>query len=254
MSNRDNDMPEGGARRSNGEHVPESSIARQLSEMARSLQAEPNSDDVVQAIVTAAVDNVPGAEYAGITLVSSRGDLSTPAATDELVREIDRLQYRTSQGPCLSSAREHVTVRADDLRTDSRWPEFASQAAATGILSMLCVQLFVREGSLGALNMYSRSANSFGTDSEDIGLLLAAHAAVAMVGVERESNLRTALGSRDTIGQAKGILMERHKIGANAAFQLLIRASQESNRKLSAIAEMVSTTGQDLTRENIRDF
>lgn len=244
---------EDSARRSTGDHTSHG-VAQQLSEMARALEAEPTADEVLEAIVAAAVANVPGAQYAGITLVSKRGVLTTPAATDDLVCRIDQVQYTAQQGPCLSSAREHVTVRADDLSTDDRWPEFASQAARIGVRSMLCVQLFVRDDSLGALNMYAQGTEAFDPESEDIGLLLAAHAAVALVGVEREGNLRTALGTRDTIGQAKGVLMERHKIGANAAFQLLIRASQESNRKLSAIAEMVATTGQDLTEENIRTF
>lgn len=253
MSDDRAEEPANVARLSSGDS-PAEGIARQLSDMARSLQAEPTSDQLLQAIVVAAVANVPAAEYAGITLVSRHGGVTTPAATDEIVRIIDRLQYETGEGPCLSAAYEHRTMRADDLSTETRWPQFAARAAEAGIRSMLSFQLFVRDDTLGSLNLYSREPGVFTAESEDMGLLLAAHAALAMVGAQREGNLRTALTSRDVIGQAKGILMERHKIGANAAFQLLIRASQENNRKLSAIAEMVSTTGQELTRENIREI
>ena len=238
--------------RSGGGDSAGDKVAGQLAKMARSLRAEPAPEKVLQSIVDAAAENVPGADYAGITLVSKRDQVSTPANSDELVTEIDRLQATTQQGPCLSSAREHKTVRSDDLSGETRWPEFSSAAAEAGVLSMLCLQLFVEDDALGALNLYSREPHAFTDESEDIGLLLAAHAAVAMIAVQREGNLRAALSSRDVIGQAKGILMERHKIGGDLAFQLLIRASQDNNRKLAAIAEMVVTTGEDLTRANIR--
>ena len=244
---------DGQAVRSSGE-PPDPGLAHQVSQVARSLQAEPGADRLLQAIVRAAADNVPGADYAGITLVSSRGAVTTPAGTDEVVDRIDALQAETGQGPCLSSAREHKTVRSDDLSVEPRWPEFASRAVEIGVRSMLCFQLFVKDDSVGALNLYSVEPDVFGDESEDIGLLLAAHSAVALAAAMKEGNLRVALTSRDMIGQAKGILMERHKVGSDAAFQLLIRASQTSNRKLSAVAEMVTSTGQDPTTEAIDRF
>jgi GAF domain-containing protein len=217
--------------------------ARQFSELARSLQAEPDLDQTLRSIVTAAVVNVDGADLAGITLVTKGGTLSTPAASDPLVEVIDRLQYEVRQGPCLSSAWDRLTVRADDLRTETRWPAFARRAAELGVLSMLSIQLYVRDEELGALNLYSRTANRFDAEDEDTGLLFASHAAIAMVGAQHETDLTAALVSRDVIGQAKGILMERYRITALAAFGVLVRASQQSNRKLCDIAETLAATG-----------
>ena len=97
---------------------------------------------------------------------------------------------------------------------------------------MLAFQLYVQREDMGALNLYSRHSNSFNATDENIGLLFASHAAIALVGAQHEHTLNAALVSRDIIGQAKGILMERHKITAQAAFNLLIRASQDNNRKL----------------------
>lgn len=227
---------------SRGQRPPANS-ARQFSDLARSLQAEPDLDQTLRSIVSAAVVNIDGADLAGITLVTKNGALSTPAATDELVETIDRVQYEVRQGPCLSSAWERITVLADDLRTETRWPEFARRAADLGVLSMLSIQLYVRDEEMGSLNLYSRTASGFGDDDENIGLLFASHAAVAMVGAQHEHNLIAALVGRDIIGQAKGILMERYQITDTAAFAVLARTSQYSNRKLRDIADTLATTG-----------
>ncbi len=49
--------------------------------------------------------------------------------------------------------------------------------------------------------------------------------------------------SRDLIGQAKGMLMQRFDIGSQQAFELLSRLSQEDNIKLRAVAERLLNTG-----------
>ena len=227
---------------SEGESLP-AGQARQFSELARALQAEPDLDQTLRSIVTAAVANVDGADLAGITLVSKSGALSTPAATEELVREIDRVQYEVRQGPCLSAAWDRLTMLANDLRLETRWPHFARRAADLGVLSMLSFQLYVQDEEMGSLNLYSRKVGAFTGEDENAGLLFASHAAVALVGAQHEHNLIAALVGRDIIGQAKGILMERYKINEMAAFAVLVRTSQSRNRKLRDIAETLATTG-----------
>jgi GAF domain-containing protein len=160
-----------------------------------------------------------------------------------MVEAIDRVQYEVKQGPCLSSAWDSLTVRADDLRTDTRWPDFARRAADLGVLSMLSLQLYVRDEELGSLNLYSRTVESFTADDENTGLLFASHAAIAMVGAQHENDLNTALVGRDIIGQAKGILVERYQITDLAAFAVLVRTSQHNNRKLRDVAETLASTG-----------
>jgi AmiR/NasT family two-component response regulator len=93
------------------------------------------------------------------------------------------------------------------------------------------------------MNVYSRTAGAFDDDSQEIGRMLASHAAVAVAGAEHEENLRRAVDNRDVIGQAKGILMERHKLSADQAFGVLARVSQELNRKLVDIAHELTDTG-----------
>lgn len=130
-----------------------------------------------------------------------------------------------------------------------RWPEFAARAHALGARSMLAIQLYVTDEDLGALNLHSTRLDAFTDESEQVGLLFAAHAAVAMIGAQQQEQLQTAISSRDLIGQAKGILMERYKIGAQEAFQLLVLASQTTNIKLLDVAEYLARTGTLASRK-----
>lgn len=236
------DSAEVGQGRTSGGAAPGPGIAQDMSRLARDLQAESDEQAVRQRIVAAAVREVDGATWAGMTVVKGK-HLSTVAKTADFVAEIDRLQYRAGDGPCLTSLREHITVRSDDLRMETRWPGFSQAAARRGVLAVLAFQLFVERDSLGSLNVYADKPNAF-DDDESIGLLLASHAAIALRGAMTEHNLRVALDSRDLIGQAKGILMERHKVNAQQAFDMLVYASQHQHRKLRDVAEGLTATGE----------
>ena len=215
-----------------------------MSRVARQLQEDHGDvESTLQAITAAAVRTVPHADECGISYVIGRRRIAPRAWTSDLPRTVDALQERLGQGPCLDAVWEHEIVRVDDVAVEERWPEFARQASALGVSSMMCFQLFVAGDHLGALNMYSRTPGAFDDESQDIGLLFASHAAVALAGAEHEENLRTGMGNRDVIGQAKGILMERHKLTADQAFGVLARASQEMNRKLVDIAHELTDTG-----------
>jgi GAF domain-containing protein len=229
------------ARGSSGD-LPGEGLARDLSDLARQLQADSSMESLFDSIVGAVLQEVDAAEYGGISVIQGRR-VHTEAASDELVETIDELQYRAGDGPCLTSLREHITVRSADLETEPRWPGFAREAAGEGIRSMLSFQLFVEGDNLGALNLYATVPDAFTDDDESVGLLLAAHAAIAMKATRNNINLRAALVNRDIIGQAKGILMERLKIDQVEAFRLLSQASKRSNRKLIAIAEELTLTG-----------
>lgn len=212
--------------------------------VARRLQEEHGDvESTLQAITRAAVATVPSAEDCGIIYVVGRKKVESRASTGDLSRNVDALQERLGQGPCIDAAWEHEIVRVDDVGADQRWPEFAKQAPALGVGSMICFQLFVEGDQLGAMNLYAATPGAFDDESQDIGLMLASHAAVALAGAEQEQNLRRGMDNRDVIGQAKGILMERHKLSADQAFGVLTRVSQEMNRKLVDVARELTDTG-----------
>ncbi|MBM9477374.1 GAF and ANTAR domain-containing protein [Nakamurella flavida] len=222
--------------------TPDEGVGAVLSRMARSLQELPDLAQTLQGVVDAAVANIRGADFAGITQIVD-GIPRTTAGTDPLVGAVDEVQYETGQGPCLSAIADQATVSSADLATETRWPDFAQRTVDLGIRSMLAFQLFVRSKDVGALNLYSRAPGAFDAVDEQMGLLLASHAAVALVGAQELGDLQAALVTRDVIGQAKGMLMERFSLSGPAAFQLLVAASQATNRKLRDIAVSIAQEG-----------
>jgi GAF domain-containing protein len=219
------------------------SLAERLSALAQAMQAADSVQSTLDAIVQAAVVTVPGAQYASLSAVRGRREVVTVASTGELARAVDQAQYEAGEGPCLDALYHRASVRLPDLAVESRWPDFVTRARQLAVGSMLAVQLFVEGDELAALNMQSRQAHAFTDESEHIARLFAAHAAVALAGAEQRAHLMVALDSRDSIGQAKGILMERHKVTAPEAFAMLVRASSLSNRRLVDIADQLVVTG-----------
>ena len=112
-------------------------------------------------------------------------------------------------------------------------------------------QLYVDEDDLGALNLYARTPGSFDEESERVGVLFASHAAIAYDAARTQSGLHRSAATRQLIGQAQGILMERHKIIPDRAFALLVAASQSGNVKLREIAEQLVQSGA-LPRQVVR--
>lgn len=211
------------------------------------MQGQPANIDVMETIVAAAVGTIPGAEEASISLAQRGRRVVSAAATSDVPRRFDDLQQETRQGPCMDAMYERKTIRVDDLASDERWPELAHRAGEVGMASMLCIQLFVAGDDLGALNLLAERPGGFTDESERVGLMFASHAAVAVAQAGKLNHLGAALASRDVIGQAKGVLMERYKITPDQAFALLAKASQDTNRKLQEVAEYLTHTGEIVT-------
>jgi transcriptional regulator with GAF, ATPase, and Fis domain len=226
-------------------------LASTLSDLARSLHQERGVEDTLRGIVFAAVDTVPGAQEAALSVIEGRRRVQTQAGTADLVHAVDQVQYDTGEGPCLSSLYQQRTVRLSNMLTERRWPRFTGRAAELGVGSMLSFQMYVERDNLGALNLYSRDTEAFTDESEQVGLLFATHAALAMADARNQERLHRAMEVRDLIGQAKGILMERHKLTGDQAFTLLVRASQNTNRKLIEIARYLAETGEFTDRDRV---
>ena len=224
---------------SHGEHADTETFA----EMARLLLSQEDVQQTLQKIVDMAVETIDGCDHAGITSLKGK-KVETPAATDDVPRVVDAIQYETGEGPCLSAIRDHEVFETGDLRREARWPEFSARAQReTGVTSMLSFRLFVEGDTLGALNLYSKAADAFHERSRTVGLVFAAHAAMALSTALHDEQMEEALQSRDLIGQAKGILMAREGVTSDEAFEMLRRASQRLNVKLRHVAgEIVHPT------------
>jgi GAF domain-containing protein len=218
--------------------------ARSLDILARALHVKgAELQPTLQAIAATAVSMLSPARDAGLTIFSG-GALIPRASTGEPPLLLDRLQQQLGEGPCISAARRQSVFRIEDTRQDDRWPEFAAAAARLNVRSMLCVPLWVDERGLGALSLYADQVAAFSDLHERVATLLATFAALALAEAQHAEQMNGALGNRDVIGQAKGILMERHGVTAEAAFGVLSRVSQAENTKLAEIARDLVETGK----------
>jgi GAF domain-containing protein len=222
-------------------------VAQALSDVARSLEAEPDLQHVVEGIVAAVTETVPGAEAAGVSLREGR-ILRTVAATSDLVERLNAIEHELDEGPCVQAVLKHRSYRIDDMSTDTRWPRFAAAAQAQGIQSMLGYRLFTGARTLGALDLYSSKLNAFDAEAEVVGELFAAHAAIALLGSTQKTEWQTAINSRDSIGMAKGILMHRERLNDEQAFILLVSTSQKANIKIHELATWLVDESNDTAR------
>jgi GAF domain-containing protein len=213
-----------------------------MADLARSVAAPRNIDDVLNGVTSSAVELLTGADTAGVLLVSKGGKFESLSGTSELIYKLDRLQEQFNQGPCLDAAVNDLVVRTEDFQTESRWPQYSRGVCDLGVRSSISFKLYTGERTAGALNVFSRKPHSFGVDAEVIGSILAAHAAAAILASRDSQQLQAALLSRDLIGQAKGILMERFSIDAVGAFEMLRKLSQQMNVRLYEIAQRVVDT------------
>ncbi|MBV8860984.1 MAG: GAF and ANTAR domain-containing protein, partial [Mycobacterium sp.] len=189
-----------------------------------------------------ATEAVPGAQYGGITVTKRRRLSETAAATHRYPVVLDEIQRRLQQGPCLSAAEGQHSIRIDDLGADDRWPLYRDEALAhTPIRSILSFGVFRDGQTSAALNFYAEPTRAFDAGSVDSGLVSATHTALVWIMLRRDQQFRRAIASRDVIGQAKGMLMERFDIDAAAAFVLLKRTSQNSNTPIARLAQRVVT-------------
>ena len=223
--------------------------ANAFTEVARALFLAGSVADILARAVDLSVVTIEACEFAGAFLLEG-DEITTRACTDPIVAEVDALQLRTDEGPCLDAIAHKLTFYADELGTDPRWPSFGPEAAAMGMRSLLALPM-ATDGTLGALNLYARYPQAFGVVDRARGLLLASMVGFACSAARshedeerRAENLHAALITRELIGQAQGILIERERITADQAFHVLRQASQHLNVKLREVARDLVDTGE----------
>ncbi|GAA4879926.1 GAF and ANTAR domain-containing protein [Actinomycetospora straminea] len=245
------------------EHVTEDTSTRIGDDLARTLEQaardllergeEEGVEHTLALVVRGAIQTVPHVEQAGISLVEEGRRVEAHVPSDDVVRRIDELQNELGEGPCLDSIwYEQRTVIDDMSEAEHRWPRYAKAAQDLGIGSLMSFQLFAQRGSAGALNLYASRPHVFDESTTDAGRLFAAQAALVLHGAQRIQGLHTALESRDVIGQAKGILMERFGVGQAQAFSMLVESSQNTNMKLVKVAEWLTGEAEKKGRSGNR--
>jgi GAF domain-containing protein len=216
----------------------ESDFVQSIAEAARTLNQPRSLDETLQTIVEVACNSVPGFDQVGIaTMHKKKARVKTRAFTGDLVLGLDEIQYGSREGPCSAALQGPEAVSISSLRGEQRWPRYVPQALAAGVRSQMAVKLHLDENALGGINFYSTTCDDVSPDAQALARLFATHAAIALGHAHEREQLNEALQTRKVIGEAIGILMERHAMNEDRAFAFLVRASSHTNIKLRAIAQ-----------------
>lgn len=209
-------------------------------------------DDLLQTVADLTKTVMPGSpETSVLLLIKDRP--ATVVSTGRLARDLDETQCDEGHGPCLHAARTGEITVIPDTRADDRWPDYLPRAVKHGNLSSMSIPLTIDpdEQVSGALNIYARCPHAFDKTSRSVATRFGPYAAVAAGNLyayqsarDKAAHLQIALESRAVIDQAKGILMERYKLSADRAFQLLVRTPMTTNRKLRDVAGDLVRTGE----------
>lgn len=214
-------------------------IARAMAEAAKAINRPASLAATLDVIARAAQQTVPGFNHVGISTVGRGGKIETQAGTDQLVWELDDLQYSIGEGPCVDAIRVEPVVAVEHARHEQRWPNFMPKAVRAGLRAQLGLRLYREDDTLGGINLYSTDSETIPPDAVQIAELFATHAAIALGRARYEHQLTEAISTRKVIGQAVGIVMERYQISEDAAFHFLARVSSTSNIKLRDVAQEV---------------
>lgn len=221
-------------------------------ELAGLLLSGQTVSGLLTTIVGLAASAIGGVDAASITLMNPGGRLETTSATSGEIRRVDEAQYRDRLGPCVEAIQTGTEVAI--TLPEERWREFSDRAQQAGMGSVHSFPLRVREQVTGALNLYSSRESRFEETQIPAARSLAQQAATVLANAAAlttaelaNEHLERALANRDLIGQAKGILMARELIDADAAFDVLRRRSQQTGRKLRDVAAEVAAEISDAT-------
>jgi GAF domain-containing protein len=221
-----------------------------FAELSKIMLAEQQLSETLARVAELAKQTIPGAAEVSVTLMQDT-EVFSVVFTGSLASHLDERQYEAGFGPCMDAALSGATITISDTADDAVYPDFGRAAARHGITHTMSIGLPVARQTIGALNIYGTAEGDFDEATQELAAAFASYAAVAVAnaGVYASTatlaaNLQRALQSRAVIDQAKGILMGRHGLSADAAFDLLSRQSQTTNRKVRDLAQDLVTEVQ----------
>jgi GAF domain-containing protein len=234
----------------------EAELKASLSGLAGLLSSHRALEDTLVRVAEFAVQAIPGADGAGLTLLEADRP-QTVVATADFVREVDDVQYGLKEGPCVSAVAERRTFTSGNLGGEPQWPHFGPRVGRLGVHSALSLPLLLPDRVVGALNVYAHERDVFDESAVRMGELFAPHAAVSVFNAQMLAQaerlvgqLQEAMTSRAEIDQAIGVLMSRSGGTAADAFDTLRTMSQSRSMKLADVAHEV--VGEAIRRARAR--
>lgn len=214
-------------------------LAHWFATAAQQLRAKQGTGATVVEICELAQAVVAGCTSASVAEGRQQGMAELLAATDDTAAALHVAQYELGEGPNLVHIWQERMVWSNDLATEQRWPRFAARALEHGVHSLVSIQLYTHDDTLGSLTLLADERGAFDEVTREVAQIFASHAALALASAHEHAQLSEALHTRQRIGQATGILAERHGLTTEQAFTLLARSSQNHNVKVRDLAARI---------------
>lgn len=211
-------------------------LAETLTVAAQQLHETSSPRGTLRTAVRLAVHILPGAEHAGISVIERKAHRQTLAWTDEIVRSAEALASGGDHQHWTRLWTSPVARIEDSASGDDDGEPALSDL---GLRSVLSLRLRAERQRLTVLTAYATKPRTFDDSATRIGRLFTAHVSIAFDSATAREQLTEAMRTRDLIGQATGILMERLDIDAAEAFDSLVRTSQRENVKLRDLARRI---------------
>lgn len=180
-----------------------------------------------------------------VTLYRRRRALTGGGNTSR-AKELNTIQERMGEGPCLTALNEVRTVVVDDISTDPRWPSYSRALLREGVHGVLAVPLVLESGAAGSINFFSTTAGRFHPEMVGAAEQYAAHAQRALrlavrIAAQKQisEDLEEAMKSRTAIDLAVGVIMGQERCSQTHAFGILSRAASARNQKLRDVAQQL---------------
>ena len=231
---------------------PADELAGAIARMSGVLLTDQTVSTALDTITSLAIDTIAGSTGSGVSLLSAAGRRTTSAATDQLVEQLDDLQYGLDEGPCLTAWRERSVIRSGALDVEQRWPTWSRRAADLGIRSVLSAPMVIGDRVMGAMKVYSTTHDAYAERDEDVLRRFGIQAAIfvgnvqtAEVAERLSEQLKDTLRTRDVIAMARGIAMAHRGIGAEEAAKQLMDESHRLGQPLRSVAERMIASPTD---------
>jgi GAF domain-containing protein len=220
-------------------------LAGSIAALARLSALRLSLEDLLTEVASGAVRAIHRADGAGLTLVEAdRPD--TVVTTAPFVREVDNIQSRLGEGPCISVLALGKPMRSGSIGGDHRWPRFGARVGRLDVHSVLSLPLISADQVVGAINVYAHGGDAFDERAEQVGQLFAVPAAIAvqnahtLAQTQRQAEkLKAEMAKRSVVDQAIGIVMSRSGVTSDQAMDRLRAISQQQAMTLTTAAEKI---------------
>ena len=185
-------------------------------------------------------------------LLSREKRLTVVGHSNQTAKDLDEIQAGFDEGPCLQAQWDQAVIISNDVRHETRWPDYMVTVRASEIRSILAVPLSLGDAATAAMNFYAHEPHAFSEANVAHALRFASLTSLAVTvalriaaASEAAADRQQAMESRTAIDVAVGIIMAQQHCTQQQAFDMLAEVSSLRNIKVRGLArDLVESIGK----------